>query len=191
MERTKRVLPALLMILVAGTAAMAQGAIRIAVFDPQRVSEETAEGVRIQAELTAFRNKKQTELSAMQGAVNALQDQLTAQALSLSPEKKQALEIEIQKKALDFQSTQEAAAREMQLEINSAQTRFQEQLLAVVERFGRDEGFDLILDRSLVAFAAPTLDVTTALVDRFNEWVQTPAAAPAEAEAEAEAGSGQ
>lgn len=187
MNRMKRVLPVLLILMAAGTMALAQDGPKIAVFDPQRVSEETAEGARIQARLTAFRNQKQTELTAMQGAVTALQDQLTAQALSLSPEKKQALEIEIQKKALDFQSTQEAAAREMQLEINSAQNRFQEQLLVVVERFGQDEGFDLILDMSLVAWAAPTLDVTTALVDRFNEMVQAPAATPAPAET----GSGQ
>jgi Skp family chaperone for outer membrane proteins len=187
MKIMKRVLPALLLILAAGTAAVAQDVPRIAVFDPQRVSEETEEGARIQARLTAFRNQKQTELTAMQTAVTALQDQLVAQALSLSPERKQALEIEIQKKALDFQSTQEAAAREMQLEINSAQTRFQDQLLAVVEQFGQSEGFDLILDRSLVAWAAPPMDVTTALVDRFNQMVQSPTATPAPAEA----GSGQ
>lgn len=187
MNRMKRVLPVLMLLLAASTVALAQDAPKIAVFDPQRVSEETAEGFRIQARLTAFRNQKQNELTAMQTAVTALQDQLTAQALSLSPERKQALEIEIQKKALDFQSTQESAAREMQIEINSAQNRFQEQLLTVVERFGQEEGFDLILDQSLVAWAAPTLDVTTALVDRFNEMVKSPEATPAPAEA----GSGQ
>ena len=183
MKNRKLVLPVMLLILAAGTVALAQDAPKIAVFDPQRVSEETAEGARIQTRLTAFRNQKQAELTAMQTAVAALQDQLAAQALSLSPEKKQALEIEIQKKALDFQSTQEAAAREMQLEINSAQTRFQEQLLAVVERFGQQEGFDLILDHSLVAWAAPTLDVTTALVDKFNAMVSPPAATPVPTEA--------
>ncbi len=187
MKRTRRVLSALILTLAAGSVAIAQDAPRIAVFDPQRVSEETEEGTRIQARLTAFRNQKQGELTAKQTAVTDLQNQLVAQALSLSPERKQALEIEIQKKALEFQSTQEAAAREMQLEINSAQARFQEQLLAVVEQFGREEGFDLILDLSLVAWAAPAMDVTTALVDSFNLWVKPPAATPAPPEA----GSGQ
>ncbi len=195
MKRMTHLPVILLLILVASTAALAQDAIRIAVFDPQRVSEETAEGLRVQAWLTSLRNEKQAELLAIQSVVTDLQTQFTTQSLSLSPGRKQALEIEIQKKALEFQNAQEAAGRELQLEINAAQAKFQEQLLAVVEQYGRDEGFDLILDRSMVAWTAPSMDVTTALVDRFNQWVgaQTaaPTAAPTEAATEAEAGSGQ
>lgn len=160
------------------TAAVAQGATtRIAVFDPQRVSEETAEGQRIQAELTAFQTRKQQELTAKQEEIQTLRQQLTAQAISLSSDKRAELEKSIQKKILEFQGAEEAANRELQLEISNAQAQFEQKILAVVEQFGRDEGFALILNIAAVAWASPTVDVTTAIVDRFNQLTES--AAPA------------
>lgn len=164
---------------VAALPAFAQGASKIAVFDAGRVSEETAEGKRIATQLTQLQDKKRAELQEKQKKVADIQQQLQAQALSLSAEKRSALEKEGQRLALDLNQAQESARNELQMEVQEAQNRFQGQLLQVVEQFGRDEGFDLILERSLVAYAATSIDVTTAVVDRFNKLV--PAAAPAAA----------
>lgn len=142
--------------------------LKLGVFDPQRISEETNEGKRVQKLLNDFRESKQAELTAMEQEIANLQNQLSTQGLSLSLDKKTNLEKQIQKKILDLNAARESASRELQLEIGAAQTRFQEQLLGVVEQFGRDEGFTLIIDANLVAWRAPGIDVTTALVDRFN-----------------------
>jgi outer membrane protein len=98
-----------------------------------------------------------------------LQNQLNTQALSLSPDRRADLDKQIQRKVLELNQTREAATSEMQIEIGEAQGRFQEQLLAVIDDFGREEGFTLILEASLVAYADQSADVTTAIVDRFNQ----------------------
>lgn len=170
MKKTLTFVLFFVMIAACSSLAMAQS-VKIGVFNPQRVSEETNEGKRIQAELTNFQSTKQQELSGMEQELNELRNQLTTQALSLSADRKAQLEKEIQKKILDLNAAQEAARREMQLEINAAQGKFQEQLFAVVEQFGRDEGFALILDAGLVVWASEQIDVTTAIVDRFNTMV--------------------
>ena len=154
-----------------------QTALKVAVFDPQRVSEESEEGKKVQTELTGLRDRKQTELSAKEKELQELQNQLTAQGLSLSADRRAGLEKDIQRKLLELQQAREAARNEMQIELSSAQNRFQERLLTVVEQFGRDEGFTLVLDRSVVAFAAPGIDVTTAVVDRLNAWTRQQGAA--------------
>jgi len=148
--------------------ALAQGTLKVGVFDPQRVSEETDEGKKVQAELTALRDKRQAELAARERELNELQGQLSAQGLSLSPERKAALEREIQKKSLELQQARDAARNELQLELASAQNRFQEKLLAVVEDFGRGQGFTMILDRSMAAYADASIDVTASIVRHFN-----------------------
>ena len=163
--------------MLVGGAAWAQG-LKIAVFDPQRVSEETAEGKVVKAELEAFQAAKQQQLDALQLEVQTMRKQLTEQALSLSGERKAALEKDIQRKIVELQSAEEAANRAFQLEIAEAQSRFQSQLLAVLDVFGRDEGFDVILDVQTVAFAAPRIDVTTAIIDRFNEMIRSSDAPP-------------
>ena len=142
--------------------------VKIGVFDLARVTEETAEGKRIQGRLAAFRTAKENELAANQPAINELRNQLQTQGLSLSGEKKAALEKDIQRKIVDLNAAQEAATREFQLEIAEAQGEFQEKLLAVVEEVGRAESFTIILEIQAVAFYAPTVDVTTLIIDQFN-----------------------
>ena len=160
---------AISLIFAAASGVRAETPLRIGVFDPQRVSEETEEGKKVQADLTTLRDKKQAELSAKEKDLTDMQNRLTEQGLSLSPERRATLEKDIQRKILELNQAREAARNEMQFELGAAQSRFQDKLLAVVERFGRDEGFSLILDKTTVAYATAGIDVTTAIVDRFNE----------------------
>ncbi len=166
---------AILAMVLAGAAPAQPTALKIGVFDAQRISEETVEGRRVQTQLEAFRDRKQAELTAAETELGNLQSQLEAQALSLSNERRLALEKEIQRKALSLQQIRDTAAREMQLEVGEAQDLFQSQLVAVIDSFGQAEGFDLILEIGTVVYASKTIDVTTAIVDRFNEVVKPPA----------------
>jgi outer membrane protein len=180
----KRTLIVLAMVLVAATAAsraQSAPALKIGVFDANRVSEETDEGKRIAAKLSSFGDKKKAELSAKEKEVADLRAQLDSQNLSLSSEKQQQLQKDVQKKGLELQQAQEAARNEFQIEVSEAQNKFQEQLIRVINQFGRDEGFTLVIERSTggVAFAAESIDVTTAIVDKFNELVKPPADAAA------------
>lgn len=172
MSRTS-VATAILAALFSASGALAQGTVKIGVFDPQRVSEETEEGKRVQTELTGLRDKKQAEITSREKELTDLQSQLTAHGLSLTPDKRSSLDKDVQKKALELQQAREAARNEMQFELGSAQSKFQDKLLAVVEQFGKDEGFTLILDRSMAAYATSGIDVTTTIVDRFNAATKT------------------
>jgi outer membrane protein len=180
MKRTLTLMTACLLTASAATWAQAPPALKIGVFDANRVSEETDEGKRIAAKLSAFGDKKKAELGAKEKEVGDLRAQLDSQNLSLSPEKLTQMQKDVQKKGLELQQAQEAARNEFQIEVSEAQNKFQEQLLRVINQFGRDEGFTLIVERSTggVAFAAESIDVTTAIVDKFNEMVKAPADAP-------------
>lgn len=180
----KRILTIVTTFVVAATAAawaQSPSSLKVGVFDANRVSEETDEGKRIAAKLSAFGEKKKAELAAKEKEINELRAQLEAQNLSLSPEKTQQMQKDVQKKGLELQQAQEAARNEFQIEVSEAQNKFQEQLIRVINSFGRDEGFTLVLERSTggVAFAAESIDVTTAIVDKFNALVKAPADAPA------------
>ena len=176
----KRILTILVISLVAAQAgASAQTALKVGVFDANRVSEETDEGKRIAAKLSQLGEKKKGELAAKEKEIQDIRAQLDSQNLSLSPEKVQQLQKDAQRKGLELQQAQEAARNEFQIEVSEAQNKFQEQMIRVINQFGRDEGFTLVIERSTggVAFAAESIDVTTAIVDKFNEMVK-PAADP-------------
>ena len=66
MRRSTRILVTLAataLLMATFSAANAQGTVKIGVFDPQRVSEETIEGKRIQATLEALRDKRQSDIT--------------------------------------------------------------------------------------------------------------------------------
>jgi len=181
MKRSTTTILILTLLAATGLARAQSDGMKIGVFDANRVSEESDEGKRIAARLTALGDKKKGEITAKEKEISDLRQQLESQTLSLSPEKQNQLQKDIQKKGLELQQAQESARNEFQIEVSEAQNKFQEQLLRVINQFGRDEGFTLVLERATggVAFAAESIDVTTAIVDKFNQMVKPPADAAA------------
>jgi outer membrane protein len=155
--------------------AAAQATFKVAVFDAQAVSENTEIGKKIQADLTAFTDKKDAEIKERQAKLSEMRQQLSQQSLSLSSDKRVALEKDIQRYVLELQSLQESASRELDLEYSAATKTFREKLVVAIDAFGKEEGFSVILDRSQVAWTDPSVDVTSAIVDRFNKMFHTEA----------------
>jgi outer membrane protein len=177
-RRTPPVVPWLLAAALGfGSAWAAPEPGKVGVFDAQLVSESTDVGKNIQKELTRFSERKEAEISGKQKQVADLRQQLSQQSLSLSPDKRTAMEKDIQRQMLELQSLQESANRELELEYGTATKNFRDKLIVAIESFGRDEGFALILDRSQVAWAASAVDVTSAVIDRFNKMFPMEAAA--------------
>jgi outer membrane protein len=161
------ILPAVLLLATVSGAVRAQE-LRIGVFDPQRVSEQTDLGKQLQADLGKFQAAKQADIEDKRSQVESMQEQLRTQELSLSSATRTKMEKDIQRRVLFLEAAQETATREMQLELAAAKMLFEEKLLIAVREFGKSEGFSMILDRSLVAWADNTVDVTGALIDVFN-----------------------
>jgi outer membrane protein len=165
----RRIVPGLLVALAAAGVGPAAQTFKVAVFDAQAVSESTAVGKKIQADLTAFTDKKDAEIKERQAKLSTLRQQLSQQSLSLSAERRMELEKDIQRQMLDLQSLQEGASRELDLEYSAATKNFRDKLVLAIDAFGKEEGFSVILDRSQIAWADPGVDVTSAIVDRFNK----------------------
>ncbi|NIM00815.1 MAG: hypothetical protein GTN89_07860 [Acidobacteria bacterium] len=160
---------ALTLVLLAGLVAPATAqAIKIGVFDPARVSEQVADARELQASLVEMREAKQAAISVKEQDLNGLRQRLAEQALSLSPDKRTAMEIDIQRLVIEVNSLKDVATQELQLEFAAAEARFNDKLRSVVEQYGRDQGFALILDATAVAWASTAIDVTVPIVDQYN-----------------------
>lgn len=164
----------------AGSSEVFSQTVKLAVFDPQRVSEQTAVGKRVQADLSALRDRKQAQIADQEKEIGELQRQLSQQELSLSPDRRSTIERDIQGKLLKLQSAREVAGRELQLEVAAAQSSFEEKLLLAVQALGKDDGLTLVLARDLVAWADVTIDVTDKLIARFNQMF--PASEPSQSQ---------
>ncbi|MDH3628477.1 MAG: OmpH family outer membrane protein [Acidobacteriota bacterium] len=156
-------------LLLASSAMAQQTTMKIGVFDPNRVSAEAADALRAQQALQAVRDSKQQAISQQETAIQAQQQQLQQQALSLSTDRRIDMELNIQRQILEINAQKDLSQRELQLELAAAESRFNEQLRAVLDAFAKRESFDLILDTGAIAWAGQSADVTTALIDQFNQ----------------------
>jgi len=164
-------------VLTAGSVTQAQQtSLKIGVFDPQRVAEESLQGQRLQARLMELQQTKQTELASKGQELAELEKRAAEQALSLSTERRNALQMDVERRKLELENLRSMATQQLQLEFSGAQSEFNEMLIRGVQEFGQNEGFDLILDVAAVAWAGPTVDVTTAIIDRFDEMFPAAAA---------------
>jgi len=170
---------------IAVAAGSAQAAdMKIGVFDFQRVSEETARGQELRASLEKFGDKKKAEITAKESELKALEDKYKAEAFSLTPDKRSQMEKDLQKRQLELQSFRENAQKEMQIEVNEAQGKFNEQLLTIITALGKERAYTLVFAKEQVAFASDGADMTSELIERFNqETAKAPAAAAAPAAA--------
>jgi Skp family chaperone for outer membrane proteins len=153
---------------VLAPATLAQGT-KVGVFDAQLVSESTQMGKGIQEDLTAFTSRKESEIIELQQNVSLMRKQLSEQSLSWSKEKRDSVQKDIQLHLLELQSMQDSASRELELEYTTATKEFREKLVIVVGTFGKDEGFNLILDYSQVAWSDNSVDVTAVIVELFDK----------------------
>ena len=142
---------------------------KVAVFDPQRVSEETGEGKRLASLLETMRDDKQAELSAQEAEIGRLQEQLKAQSLSLSADKRNEMTLNIQRRLMQINASKDLAERELQLEAAGYQANFNDKLIRVIAQFGQESEFSLILPAEAVAWASKSIDVTTAIIDAFDK----------------------
>ena len=168
---------ALAIALAAGSAFAAD--VKIGVFDFQRVSEETARGQELRASLEKFGDKKKSEITAKENELKAMEEKYKAEAFSLTAERRSQMEKDIQKKQLDLQSFRESAQKEMQIEVNEAQGKFNDQLLSIINSLGKERGYTLVFAKEQVAFASDAADMTSELIERFNQETAKTGTAPA------------
>ena len=161
------------MVAVALSAGLAGAAepegFRIGVFDQAAVFEQSVEGKRMRAELSALREQKQKEIEGKESALQALRDKYQNEKLNMTTERRAEMERQIEQEIRNLQRIDEDATREMRSQLADYQERFQRETYKVVEQLGREKGFTLILERSILFYHANAVDITEVVVQRFDQ----------------------
>ena len=169
--------PLALMVLVPGIARVgAQQAepSRIGVFDPETVWKLTEIGKKYNADLSEARDKLQADIDKKQAEIDAIRDKLRQQQASLSDDKAAQMQRDIQNRVIELNRLNDDATREMKSQLGEVQNRFQQMLLETVEAFGKEKNYTLILNKGVIDYNAPQIDVTQSLIQKFNEMHKVP-----------------
>lgn len=148
----------------------APAAVRMAVVDVRRAVLETEEGLRVQASLKKLFDSRQQELDQKQ-----LQLQKDKEALDKEIQAKKTPQDALQKKLENLQKTAAELQgltydyqREMSRKEAELTTPILNKILGLLKRLAATEGYDMIVDKSVVPYFRSDLEVTDKVIQMFN-----------------------
>jgi outer membrane protein len=189
----------LLFALAAAGTTLAQEAskavARVGVIDMARVSAESQLGKGYAAQLEKLQNdinaeaqKKQTELGKLDAALKTLQEELEKQGSVLSPEARDKKQQDIVRKTRERQAYLEDGQAEInrmreraQGQAQSINNEFQLKVRPIVEQVAKELGYDLVLDAQVVFTINKDFDITTQVITKADQVEKAPAAPAAAA----------
>ena len=150
---------------------------KFAFIDIQAVASNSAEGKAATARLDELRKKKNTELTAKQASLKAMNDKLASGGSVMNDQARAQLEKDIEKGRRDLEFAQTDAQQEVTDMTNQLQGDFQEKLNPVIEQLRVDKGLLMIFsirDSGVIA-VEPGLDLSSEVIKRFDAAAKTPA----------------
>jgi outer membrane protein len=178
------VISAALMCAAAGAYAQ-QAATKVGVISVQGAIVGTKDGQKAAQQLDAKFGPRKKELDGRQNEVVQLQDQYSKGGTLMSEEKRNQLARDIDEKKKRLERDMQDSQEELQGEQQRVLQGLGQRMMAVIEKYAKDNGYIMILDVSNpntpVLYASSAIDITQDIVQLYDKSSANgaPAAAPA------------
>jgi outer membrane protein len=173
---------------IAGAAVLAAlparaAELKIGVVDPQRLLEESPQGKAASESMRAEFAPRQRTLQAQEQALKAKQEKLQKDSATMTEDQRVRAEKELRDAARDLERARGEFNDDATSRRNEEMSRLQRALGEEVRTYAKAQNFDLILTGETVVYAAPTYDITPAILSALaaRSPASPPAAAPAPA----------
>jgi len=154
---------------VAALPVLAQQ-VNVAVIDVQRVVTESARGKEALGKLKQLQDQKIEQGKTLQQKLDALKDQFNKQRFTLSQEKLDQLQKNIEDQTIKMKRFQDDAQRELQEARKRALDSLEQKIMPIINEIGQEKKFSLIFNKyqSGLVYADQGIDITDEVIRRFN-----------------------
>jgi outer membrane protein len=142
--------------------------VKIAVVDLQRALNEVEEGKKAKATLEKRFEEKRAALEARRAQLEELSTTIESQKVMLSESALRDKEADFNAQAMQFQQDTMQAQQEMSAMEADLTGDILERLSMTAGALAKEQGYGLILEATGVVFAIDSLDITDAVIARFN-----------------------
>jgi len=159
--------------LCAGLSAFAQAPSKVGVISIQGAIVGTKDGQKASQELDARFVPKNKEFQNRQSEIVGLQDQLTKGGTVMAEDKRNQLAREIDEKKKRLERDMQDAEEDLRGEQQKVLSNLGQRMMAVIEKYAKDNGYSLILDVSNqntpVLYASSGIDITQDIVSLYDK----------------------
>ena len=142
---------------------------KIGVIDLQKVLNECEAGKKAKTDLETLIKSKESAIEEKGNEIEKLKSELQKQASALSAEAKKSKEDELEKLMRDYQRT----VQDSQAEVKKKEGALTESIIKgvheLVDKIGKEEGYTLIIEKSLVLYTNQDLDITDRVIKEYNK----------------------
>ena len=142
--------------------------IRIGVVDVREVLNRSQKGAVAKQRLERERAARQQELDGRQQEVMKLQAELDKQTSLLSTQAIREKSDTIQRKVRDARRMAEDLNRDFENRVREVETDITREILGLIQAYGRDQNYSLILERSAAILSTSAVDLTPEIIKRFD-----------------------
>jgi len=155
-------------VLVLMAPAVAAAAPKIGVVDMQGAMMQTEDGLRAQATIKKFFDRRQHELDRRQEELKREREELAKQARVLSRASLQRRMEHWQRRMLEVQTLFVEYNKELQKKQGELTQPIIRKMFRVVRRIARRRDIDMVFDKTAVPYARADLDLTDMVVQMYN-----------------------
>ena len=146
---------------------------KVGVISVQGAIVGTHDGQKASQELESKFNPKKKEFDARQAEIGQLQDQYNKGGTVMNEEKRNQLAREIDEKKKRLERDMQDANEELQSEQQKVLQGLGQRMMAVIEKYAKDNGYTMILDVSNpntpVLYASSGIDITQDIVQLYDK----------------------
>lgn len=157
--------------------AVAQS-VKIGYVDLQRAIPETDEGKKAKKKLGDLFALKQKEINEQQDEAKKEAEDLRKKATLLPAEQVRQREAALAEKAQRIQETYMRHQSDLAQKEQEAMAPILDRMTRIINKMAQTENFTVIVEKSALVYAAPSLDLTNELIRRFNAGEGGPASPP-------------
>ena len=173
MVRRSMIASAAALLLMAAGAFAQQGPTKVGVISIQGAIVGTKDGQKASQELDTKFVPKKKEFDTRQNEISQLQDQYNKGGNLMAEDKRNQLAREIDEKKKRLERDMQDAQEELQGEQQKVLQSLGQRMMAVIEKYAKDNGYTMILDVSNpntpVLYASSGIDITQDIVSLYDK----------------------
>jgi len=143
--------------------------LQIGYIDLQRIVYESEAGKKARSELDALIKSKQAVVDEKRKTLEKLKSDLEKQASALSPEARKAKQDEYEKNEREFLRFAQDSETELRKKDAELKEMIVKEVFELMDKIGKEEGYTMILDRSMVIYGNKEIDITNIIIKKYNE----------------------
>jgi len=141
---------------------------KFAVVDVQRAVMETEDGLRAQATLKKFFDKRQQELDSKQTDLQKQREDIEKQSKVLSQQALAKRMEEWQRQMMELQTVFVEYNKELQKKQGELTQPIYGKIVGLLRRIATQDGYDAILEKQAVPYMRADLDLTDRVIQMYN-----------------------